>query len=61
MKLINSLTILSILVANIAFGQEKPPFKNILVLDEPKIYKDIIFQDRDGKQINLNSINTAKI
>tara|TARA_Y100000816_G_C25829285_1_gene433745 strand:- start:171 stop:686 length:516 start_codon:yes stop_codon:yes gene_type:complete len=61
MKLINYLIIFSILVINVAFSKEKPPFKNILVLDEPKIYKDIIFQDRDGNQINLNSINTDKI
>ncbi len=61
MKFIKYLIIFSILVINASFSKEKPPFKNILVLDEPKIYKDIIFQDRDGKQINLNSVNTAKI
>ena len=61
MKFIKYLIIFSILVINASFSKEKPPFKNILVLDEPKIYKDIIFQDRDGKQINLNSINTDKI
>tara|TARA_B100000131_G_C17748504_1_gene464146 strand:+ start:65 stop:580 length:516 start_codon:yes stop_codon:yes gene_type:complete len=61
MKFIKYLIIFSILVINASFSKEKPPFKNILVLDEPKIYKDIIFQDRDGNQINLNSINTDKI
>ena len=61
MKFIKYLIIFSIFVINASFSKEKPPFKNILVLDEPKIYKDIIFQDRDGKQINLNSINTDKI
>ena len=61
MKFIKYLIIFTILVINASFSKEKPPFKNILVLDEPKIYKDIIFQDRDGKQINLNSINTDKI
>ena len=61
MKFIKYLIIFTILVINTSFSKEKPPFKNILVLDEPKIYKDIIFQDRDGKQINLNSINTDKI
>ena len=61
MKLINYLIIYSILVINVAFSKDKPPFKNILVLDKPKIYKEIIFQDREGNQINLNSINTEEI
>ena len=61
MKLINYLIIFSILVINTAFSKEKPPFKNILVLDKPKVYKEIIFQDKDGAQIDLKSINTHEI
>ena len=61
MKLKNYLIILSFLVVNVALSEEKTPFKNMLVLEEPKIYKEIIFQDREGNQINLNSINTEKI
>tara|TARA_Y100000817_G_scaffold262137_1_gene216800 strand:+ start:18 stop:533 length:516 start_codon:yes stop_codon:yes gene_type:complete len=61
MKLINYLIIFNILVINAAFSKEKPPFKNILVLDEPKVYKEIIFQDKDGAQIDLKSINTDEI
>ena len=61
MKLINYFIIFCILVVNIAFSKEKPPFKNILVLDEPKVYEEIIFQDRDGSQIDLNSINSDEI
>ena len=61
MKLINFLIIFSIFVVNVAFSKEKPPFKNILVLDKPKVYKQIIFQDRDGNQIDLNSINSDEI
>ena len=61
MKLINYLIIYSILVINIAFSKDKPPFKNILVLDKPKIYKEIIFQDREGNKIDLNSVNTDEI
>ena len=61
MKLINYLIIFSILFINVAFSKEKPPFKNILVLSEPKIYKEIIFQDRHGAQVDLNSINSAEI
>jgi len=61
MKLINYLIIFSILVINVAFSKEKSPFKNILVLDKPKVYKEIIFQDRDGVQIDLNLINSDEI
>jgi len=61
MKLINYSIILVILILNVAFAKEKPPFKNILVLDKPKTYEKIIFQDKDGKQIDLNLINTDNI
>ena len=43
------------------FAKENAPFRNILVLDKPKVYKEIIFQDRDGNLIDLNLINTDKI
>ena len=61
MKLINYLIIFSILVINVAFSKEKPPFKNILLLEKPKIYPQIIFQDRNGNKIDLNSINTDEL
>jgi len=61
MKFIKYLIIFTILVINASFSKEKPPFKNILVLDEPKVYKEIIFQDKDGAQIDLKSINTDEI
>ncbi len=61
MKLIKYLIIFYFLTINVAFCEEKPPFKNILVLDKPKVYKDIVFQDRDGNQIDVNSIDTHEI
>ena len=61
MKLINYLIIFSIIVLNTALGKEKPPFKNILILDKPKVYNEIIFQDRNGNQIDLNLINTDEL
>ena len=61
MKLINYLIIFGILVINFAFSKEKPPFKNILLLEKPKIYPQIIFQDRNGNKIDLNSINTDEL
>ena len=61
MKLINYLIIFNILFINLAISKEKPPFKNILVLDKPKTYKEIIFQDRDGNKLDLNQINGDEI
>ena len=61
MKLINYFIIISILLINVAFSKVNPPFRNILVLDKPKVYKEIIFQDRDGNQIDLKLINTENI
>ena len=61
MKLINYLIILSLLLFSSTFAKEKPPFKNILALDKPKIYKEIIFQDIDGNKIDLKKINSDKI
>ena len=61
MKLINYLIIFGVLSLNFAFSKEKTPFKNILVLDKPKVYNEIILQDRDGNKLNLNQINTDQI
>jgi len=61
MKLINYVIILTIFLSSNIFAKEKPPFKNILALDKPKLYKEIIFQDRDGGKINLKKINSDKI
>mgnify|MGYP000851907868 FL=1 len=61
MKLINYIIIYSIFLLTTAYSKEKPPFKNILALDKPKVYKEIIFQDREGNQIDLNLISTDDI
>ena len=61
MKLCNYFFIFCIIFITSAISKEKPPFKNILVLDKPKVYKNIIFQNRDGNKINLNSIDTNEI
>ena len=61
MRLINYLIILNIFFVNVALSKEKPPFKNILVLEKPKVYKEIIFQDRDGNELDLNLVNTDQI
>ena len=61
MKLINYLIILTIFLSSNTFAKEKPPFKNILALDKPKSYKEIVFQDIDDGEINLKKINSDKI
>ena len=61
MKLINYLIILTLFQFSCAFAKEKPPFKNILVHKEPKVYKEIIFQDKDGEKIDLKKINSDQI
>tara|TARA_X000000368_G_scaffold401104_1_gene373639 strand:- start:753 stop:1268 length:516 start_codon:yes stop_codon:yes gene_type:complete len=61
MKLINYSIILSLFLFSSTFAKEKPPFKNILVLDKPKLYKEIIFQDRNGNKIDLKKINSDDI
>ena len=58
MKLIKCIIIYSIFLFTTAYSKEKPPFKNILALDKPKAYKEIIFKDREGNQIDLNLIST---
>tara|TARA_Y100000588_G_C13630794_1_gene659451 strand:+ start:95 stop:613 length:519 start_codon:yes stop_codon:yes gene_type:complete len=40
-----------------AKGAIEPPFKNMLVLKNPKLYKQITFEDYDGNFINLNNFN----
>ena len=61
MKLIKCIIIYSIFLFTTAYSKEKPPFKNILALDKPKAYKEIIFKDREGNQIDLNLISTDDI
>ena len=40
-----------------AKGAIEAPFKNMLVLKNPKLYKQITFEDYDGNFINLNNFN----
>ena len=40
-----------------AKGAIEPPFKNMLVLKNPKLYNQITFEDYDGNFINLNNFN----
>ena len=40
-----------------AKGAIEPPFNNMLVLKNPKLYNQITFEDYDGNFINLNNFN----
>ena len=61
MKLINYSIILSLFLFSITFAKEKALFKNILVLDKPKLHKEIVFQDRNGNKIDLKKIDSDEI
>ena len=61
MKLINYFFIFSIFFITISISKEKPLFKNFLALEKPKIHKEIIFQDREGINIDLKKINSEVI
>ena len=41
-----------------AYAITKPPFENIFVAKNPIQYKDIIFEDFNGKLINLSNYNS---
>ena len=47
-----------VFISNYCNAEIKPPFKNILVSKNPIYYKDILFEDFDGKIINLKQKNS---
>ena len=42
-----------LLISNIVNAVIEPPFKNIIVNEQPIEYKDILFKDYDGNIVNL--------
>ena len=48
-----TLILFFLLVSNIANAIIEPPFKNIIVSEEPIEYKNILFKDYDGNNVNL--------
>ena len=42
-----------LVISNIVNAVIEPPFKNIMVSEQPIKYEDILFEDYDGKTINL--------
>ena len=47
-----------VFIANHCNAEIKPPFKNISVSKNPIYYQDILFEDFDGKIINLKQKNS---
>jgi thiol-disulfide isomerase/thioredoxin len=43
-----------IIIANISYASEKPDIKNLVLIKNPKIYKDVIFKDINQKNVNLD-------
>ena len=48
------LTILLIAFKSSAYSSNNSPFKNLVILTDPKEYKEIIFKDINGKNLSLN-------
>ena len=48
------LVVFLFLITNVVNATIQPPFKNIIVNEQPIEYKDILFKDYDGNTINLS-------
>ena len=52
------LTILLIAFKRSANSSNNSPFKNLVILTDPKEYKEIIFKDINGKNLSLNDFES---
>ncbi|MDA9062986.1 TlpA family protein disulfide reductase [Candidatus Pelagibacter sp.] len=43
-----------LITTNFGYALEKPDIKNLVLIKNPKIYKDVIFKDINQKDINLD-------
>jgi len=43
-----------IIITNFSYASEKPNIKNLVLIKNPKIYKDVIFKDINQKNLNLD-------
>ena len=48
-----TLVVFFLLISNVVNAVIEPPFKNIIVNEQPIEYKDILFKDFDGNTVNL--------
>ena len=52
------LTILIIAFKSSAYSSNNSPFKNLVILTDPREYKEIIFKDINGKNLSLNDFES---
>ena len=52
------ITILLIAFKSSAYSSNNSPFKNLVILTDPKEYKEIIFKDINGKNLSLNDFES---
>ena len=52
------LNILLIAFKSSAYSSNNSPFKNLVILTDPKEYKEIIFKDINGKNLSLNDFES---
>jgi len=52
------LTILLIAFKSSAYSSNNSPFKNLVILTDPKEYKEIIFKDINGNNLSLNDFES---
>ena len=48
------ITFIYFLTTVCSYAIEKPDINNIILIEKPKIYKDVIFKDINGKDINIS-------
>ncbi len=51
-------TVLLIAFKSSAYSSNNSPFKNLVILTDPKEYKEIIFKDINGKNLSLNDFES---
>ena len=43
-----------LIITNFSYASEKPDIKNLVLIQNPKIYEDVSFKDKNQKNINLD-------
>ena len=46
-----------LITANFSYALEKPDLKNLVLIESPKTYEEVIFKDIDQKNVNLADFN----
>jgi len=46
-----------LITINFSYALEKPDLKNLVLIESPKTYEEVIFKDIDQKNVNLADFN----